>query len=89
MPVFVGALVRQVIDIEVFAPGVWLGQFPISQLQRTRPEVIAQLDLRGLHVWVRRMMINGKGLKARASADLGRVAGTDNHALQFVPQFTC
>jgi hypothetical protein len=89
MPVFVGALVRQVINIEVFAPGVWLGQFPIPQLQRTRAEVIAQLDLCGLHVWICRMMMDGKSLKGGASAYLCRVAGVNDHALQFVPQFTC
>jgi len=89
MPVFVGALVSQVINIEFFALGVWLGQFAIPELLRTRTEVIAQLDLRGLHVWVRRMMMDGKSLKGGASADLGRVAGVDDHALQSVPQFTC
>jgi hypothetical protein len=89
MPVFVGALVGQVTNVEVFALGVWLGQFVIPELQRTRAEVVAQLDLRGLHVWVRRMMMDGKSLKGGASADLGRVACVDDHALQSVPQFTC
>jgi len=89
MPVFVGALVGQVTNVEVFALGIGLGQFPIPELQRTGAEVIAQLDLRGLHVWVRRMVMDGKSLKRGASADLGGVAGVDDHALQSVPQFTC
>jgi hypothetical protein len=89
MPVFVGALVRQVINIEVFAPGVGLGQFAIPELQRTRAEMIAQLDLRGLHVWVRRMVMDGKSLKGGASAYFGRFAGVDDHAFQLVPQFSC
>jgi hypothetical protein len=35
------------------------------------------------------MMMDGKSLKGGASADLGRVACVDDHALQSVPQFTC
>jgi hypothetical protein len=89
MPVFVGALVGQVTNVEVFALGIGLGQFPIPELQRAGAEVIAQLDLRGLHVWVCRMMMDGKSLKGGASAYLCRVARVDDHALQFVPQFTC
>jgi hypothetical protein len=85
MPVFIGALVGQVINVEVFALDVGLGLFPIPELQRTRAEVIAQLDLRGLHVWVRRMVMDGKSLKGSAGSDLGRVAGADDHTLQSVP----
>jgi DNA-binding helix-hairpin-helix protein with protein kinase domain len=81
MPVFVGALVGQVTNIEAFALGVGLGQFAIPELQRAGAEVIAQLDLRGLHVWVCRMVMDGKSLKRGASADLGRVARFDDHAL--------
>jgi hypothetical protein len=35
------------------------------------------------------MMMDGKSLKGGASAYLCRVARVDDHALQFVPQFTC
>jgi hypothetical protein len=81
MPVFVGALAGQVVNLLVFALAIGLGQFAIPELQRTGAEVIAQLDLRGLHVWVRRMVMDGKSLKGGASADLGCVAGVDDHAL--------
>jgi hypothetical protein len=35
------------------------------------------------------MVVDSESLEGCASAGLGRVAGVDDHALQFGPQFTC
>jgi hypothetical protein len=89
MPVFVGALVGQMTNIEVFALCVGPRQFAIPKLQRACAKMVAQFALGGLHVWVRRALMDGESLKGRASAALSGIARIDDDALQLVPQFAC
>jgi hypothetical protein len=81
MPVLIGALAGKVVNR--YSVG---GVLPVPELPRTGAEVVAQLDLGGLHVRVRLIVVYGESLEGCASAGLGRVAGLDDHALQLVPQ---
>ena len=80
MPVLVGALADQVVD------GQPAGRvLPVPELPRPGAEMVAQFALGRLHVRVRLVVVDRQGFQGGASADLGRVAGLDDHALQFVP----
>ena len=65
------------------------GVLPVPELPRPGAEVVAQLALGRLHVRVRLVVVDRQSFQRGASAGLGRVAGLDDHALQFVPQFAC
>jgi len=77
VPVFVGALARQVIDLE--AAGAVL---PVAELSCPGAEVVAQGALVRGHVLVRLIVVDGQGFQGRARAGLGHVAGLDDHAFQ-------
>jgi len=69
------------VDLVVFLIAIGLVQFSITELKRSGAKLVAQNNLRLLHMRVRLLVIDGKSFEGCASAGLGGIAGIYDHAL--------